>query len=455
MDPKLEFMDPIISPSFLLTGDILTLDDAHAHVEALRVENGVIVATGTRTELDDGDLEVVPARGVVVPGFVDSHFYLQRAGIKIMDLFPEEDPDPTTFQRVMAETALEPDWRGADTPTPQLRRSGLRRVQPMLHALGITGVADPWATAEEMAVYQQARRAGELSIRVTAMPYFEGLRDHLTTPDEVIAALTGLGVATGFGDEMLAFGAAKVYVDGEGRRQQALREEPWPGTGERGVQAIGEEDLERIALHCARSGWALGVHAIGGAAMRIALSAFEQVNAVEPLAERRFRLIHAYLEPSLETRTRAAALGLIVSTQPAIQWKNGAWLRDTLGPDAAVSNPLRSWLDAGVRIAAGSDGPYFPFDPLRLLWFMRTRAADGLDSPLGPDQRITPEEALRACTLDAAHAAFVDGRRGMLAPGMLADWAELSVDPIACTDDDLLSAHVERTVVGGRSVYVR
>ena len=188
--------------------------------------------------------------------------------------------------------------------------------------------------------------------------------------------------------------------------------------------------------------------------MRIALDAFERVHARIPISGLRFRLIHAYLEPSPDTIARAARLGVLVSSQPAIQWKSGGWLVETLGASAAEANPLRDWIDGGVRVALGSDGPYFPFDPLRIMWFTRTRRSRDVPEPLGENQRLTPEEALRGCTVDSAFAAFAD-RRGALAPGMLADWAELSVDPLACGDDDLLEASVLRTVIGRASCRER
>ncbi len=457
MDPTLGYHAGSVrpAPSYVLTGDIITLDPERPRARALRVADGRIIATG---ELDEvlaaapAVTPVVAARGTVVPGFIDSHFYLQRAGIKLAHQFPGHDPDAHEFQRAMADTALDPDWPDGSSASAAERRDGLRRVQPLLHALGITGVADPWATAEQMRTYQAAHHAGELTMRVTCMPYFEGLRDHLTTPEEVMSAVGGLGIGSGFGDDTLSFGALKVYVDGEGRRRQALREEPWPGTDDRGVCAIAPEDLERIAMFCAERGWALGAHAIGGAAMRLALDAFERVNTRIPIAGLRFRLIHAYLEPSADTMARAAHLGVLVSSQPAIQWKSGGWLVDTLGVSAAEANPLRAWIDAGVRVALGSDGPYFPFDPLRIMWFARTRRSRDREAPLGADQRLNADEALRGCTIDAAFAAFAD-RRGALAPGMLADWAEISVDPLACADDALLDASVLCTVVGGRTVF--
>ncbi len=429
------------------------MDPGSPYVEAMVVDSARIVATGTAAALRAACPDAVEqtARGVIVPGFVDSHFYLQRGGIKVVDLFPDREPTIDEFQEAMARTALDADWNGADPPTPAERRQGLIRIQPLLHGLGITTVVDPWATAETVRGYHAAHRDGGLSLRVVAMPYFEGLRDAVTTAEEVIDAIGGLGVGSGFGDDTLSFGALKVYVDGEGKRMQALRERPWPATGEHGVRAISDADLDRIALFCARNGWALGVHAIGGRAMRLALESFARVDAVVPLRDLRFRLIHAYLEPDARVLAEAARLGVLVSSQPAIQWHNGAWLRDSVGADEA--NPLRSWLDAGVRVALGSDGPYFPFDPLRLMWFTRTRAVRGLETPVGIAQRLTPEEALRAATTDAAFAAFTEHDRGMLSPGRLADWAELTVDPLTASDDDLAGATVARTVAGGRIVY--
>lgn len=440
----------------ILTGEIITMDEHAPRAEAFAHRGGRIRAVGSldevRTTCPAGTREL-RARGTVVPGFIDSHFYLQRAGLKALDQFPHTPPPVEEYQRRMAETAMDPDWNGPQPPTATDRREGLRRVQPLLHALGITGVVDPWATVETVRVYQQAHTAGELTMRVTAMPYFEGLRDHLVSPESVIAQLGGLGVGSGFGDDMLAFGAVKVYADGEGKRQQALRETPWPATGERGIQAIEPDELETIALFCAQSGWALGVHAIGGGAIRMAIEVFERVDARIPLAELRFRLIHAYLEPAADVMARAARLGVLVSTQPAIQWSNAVWLTKALGPRAAESNPLRSWADAGVTLALGSDGPYFPFDPLEVMRFARTRESRGSTSPVGVAQRLTPTEALAGYTTGSAIGALVDDRRGRLSVGTLADWVELTVDPTTCTDSELAAARILRTVVGGRVVY--
>lgn len=453
-------MHPIIRESspapLIIAGRVITMDPDRPFAEAFaQGRDGRLIAVGSLDEVRAAMPEGTPVQtldGWIAPGFIDSHFYLQRGGLKVVALFPGGEENPVSYADAMARTAGDPDWPAGPAPTSEDRREGLRRVQPLLHALGITGVVDPWATDEALAVYHQAREAGELTMRVTAMPYFEKFRDREVTPEEVTARIGAIGPGSGSGDDRLRLGAVKVYVDGEGRRRQALRETPWPATGEIGIQAIGAPELEQVARYCASSGWALGLHAIGGRAMRIAMEVLERVDADIPLAALRFRLIHAYLEPSAETMRRAARMGVIVSSQPAIQWHNAVWLRDELGASGAASNPVRAWSDAGVRIALGSDGPYFPFSPLRLLSLVRTRAARGIDEPVGPEQALGAEEALAGLTRDAAFAAFTERDAGMLAPRRAADWVELSVDPLGDAEA-LAVGTVRRTVAGGRTVF--
>jgi predicted amidohydrolase YtcJ len=163
--------------------------------------------------------------------------------------------------------------------------------------------------------------------------------------------------------------------------------------------------------------------------------------------------MHAYLWPSPQSMRLAARLGVILSTQPAMQWRVGAGIAERFGESAARTAPLRDWADAGVRLAGGSDGPDFPMSPLFGMWQARTRRVRARDDALGVEQALTPEEALRMWTVDAAFYCFADRDRGRLAPGMLADWVEVDVDPLEATDDQLAQATVLRTVVGGREVY--
>jgi predicted amidohydrolase YtcJ len=331
------------------------------------------------------------------------------------------------------------------------RRTALREIQPAFHALGIVGAAEPGLTAAEIGTYQAAHADGELSLRTVAMP----LADTDLPVEELLAGLRGTGVRTGFGDEWLRVGGVKVYLDGTGSFGSALLREPWPGTdGYFGNQTAPTETFRQVARFCARERWSLAVHTVGGAAIDLALDAFAEADEIAPITPLRFSVMHAYLWPSEENFRQARELGVFASIQPGMQWRVAASLAGRFGTDgAAAASPLRSWLDAGVEVAGGSDGPDFPQAPLFGMYQARSRAAQGFEGPLGPDEAIDGERALAMWTTSAARYCFAEEERGALRPGLLADWAALSVDPVDCEPAALAEATVLQTGVGGRVVH--
>lgn len=326
--------------------------------------------------------------------------------------------------------------------------AALQDAQRYLHGLGIVGAAEPGLSPLEMSVYQEARNRGELTLRTLAMP----LVDTSVDADEYIRRL---GSVTGFGDDVLRIGPLKVYFDGTGGFGTAMIDRDWPASpGYHGTQVCPTETFQALADHCGREGWSMAVHTVGGEAVRTVLDCFEQVDRANPIRDLRFSVMHGYLWPTEHDMRRAARLGVILSTQPAMQWRVAAGIDAQFGRDAAERTaPLRSWLDAGAVLAGGSDGPDFPMSPLFGMWQARTRHVRGLDEPLGPREALTADEALRLWTTDAAHYAFAEGRRGVLAAGALADWVELDFDPIDADPEQLLDIRVLRTVVGGRVVF--
>jgi predicted amidohydrolase YtcJ len=440
----------------VVVAPIVTMDPDNPRAEAMATRDGRIVAVGSLEDvLAVSPAGVVPERlegTVIVPGLIDAHLHMLRGGLKTLALLPPE-AEVETFLAEMQRTALDEVWPAGE-PTIEDRIEGLRRVQPLIHALGLTAVIDPAVTDDEMRAYQEAHHRGLLTVRVVAMPYPNVGDD--TTPDveSAIERLSGIGVSTGLGDDRLRLGGIKVYFDGEGMKGQALLEQPWiEGTDDVGLQRIPDQDFQRLVEFCAANSWSMGVHAVGGGAIARVLRIFSDVDTRTPLRDLRFQLIHAYLEPSAESIRTAEQLGVVAALQPSIHWNNAAGLVAKLGERAVAANPTRSWLDAGVRVALGSDGPFFPFDPRHLMWQARTRMVRGHDTPLAPEQAISGTEALAGYTTEAAFASFAEDRRGTLRPGYLADWTALSADPTSCTPDDLRTATVLRTVVGGGTVH--
>lgn len=428
---------------------VVTMDAAAPDAEAFAVHGDRIVAVGTihdvRRRVPDAAVEALD--GVVLPGLIDAHLHMERAGLKALDHVSDAD-DVETYIRRMRDSF---DDEGPQAPHLEDRMRGLVRVQPLLHALGITGVVDPAVTIDEMRGYQETHRRGLLTMRTVAMPFLDIGSSRFPHIDAAIEHLDGTGVSTGFGDDILRIGPIKVYADGEALKGQALLNQPWDDTGYTGLQRITEDDFTRLVQWCASHGWGVGTHAVGGGAVAMLARAYGRAGGA--VADRRFQAIHAYLEPGEDAMRALAAMGTIASLQPSITWHNGSGLRARLGDRAERANPVRSWLDAGAVLALGSDGPFFAFDPRHLMWQTITRRVAGEDDPLSLDEAITIDEALAGYTTGAAYASLAENERGAIRAGMQADWALWSADPRSVATDELRTLVVRRTDVGGRTVF--
>lgn len=410
----------------------------------------------TRQELD----AACPDRPVYLPrvghaGVANSRA-LALAGISAST----PDPDGGRIERdasgeptgvLLEPPAFEPVARLVPPPSLQDQLQTLRDVQKLYHAAGLTGIMDPGVTPEILSIYQQLWRRGELSMRSVLMPLADASRPLQQTLDTIAA----LGLHTGFGDARLKIGGIKMFLDGGASLGTALMREPYPD--ERcncGIQITPTESFRAIARLCARLGWSLGVHVVGGRAIDIALEVFEEIDRETPIRDLRFCLIHAYLWPDAKNIRTAARLGVVVATQCSMQYTFGPLLVKRFGSVMmSTATPVRSWLDGGVRVGGGSDSPITPYSPLLGLWQARTRRIAGTDEPVGRLQAVSGEEALAMYTRDAAYVSFSEHERGMLKPGLLADWTALSVDPVNCEPEALAEARVLATAVGGELVH--
>ena len=364
----------------------------------------------------------------------------------------ERDPvsgEPTGLLR--EPPAFEPVARLAPS-IPRCEQLGaMREIQNRYHAAGITGIMDPGITPEVMALYQDLWTRGELSMRAVVMP----LADSSRPAGEVLEGLAAWGVRTGFGDARLKIGGIKLYLDGGASLGTALMREPFPD--ERcncGIQVTSTDLFRRIAAFCAEHRWSLGVHVVGGRAIDIALDVFSEIDRAHSIRDLRFCLIHAYLWPSPGNIARAHELGVVVATQPSMQYTFGPILMKRFGAVlTGKATPIRAWLDGGVVVGGGSDSPVTPYAPLLGMWQARTRRIEGAGDAIGREEAISAEEALAMYTRDAAYVSFSERERGVLRPGMVADWVALSVDPLECDPEALRDASVLATAVGGELVH--
>ncbi len=334
---------------------------------------------------------------------------------------------------ILKEDAFAAFHRRFETGEAGVER-GLAAVTRMAHRLGITSIHDI-VDLPAWRVYQHARRKGRLGLRVYAMPR-----------DALLPSLAGTGMMTGLGDAWLRLGAIKVFSDGSlGAYTAALRNDYIGRPGERGVLVHPPEELRQILAAAHGAGFQVAIHAIGDAGIEAVLDALEHVQAEVPRKDARHRIEHFEL-PDQTMLDRAKRMGVLASCQPNFvgQWSRPGDVYETrLGPErASRNNPYRRMLQRRIPLCFGSDG--MPYGPL----FGIHSAVNGYFE----DQRISPEEAVRAATAGGAFASFEEGLKGTLEPGKLADFVVLEGDPFA-NPERIRDIPIASTWIGGACVY--
>lgn len=381
---------------------------------------------------------------------------LARAGIDRTTPDPpggviERDAGGEATGFMIERPAAELVERAAPGDTLEDRLRWLAAIQRLFLSVGITTVVDPALTPDELLAYQAAADRGQLTVRTTAMP----LGDGEVEPSEMASRFRTAGVDLDRHDDVLRIGPWKLFLDGGGSLGTAMLHEPWPGTdGYTGNQTTSTEGLYAYARWAAANGRGLGVHCVGSAAIDLALEAFAAADAEHRIAGLGFTLIHAYLWPSAENMARARELGVLVATQPPLQYSFGPGLIRRFGEEAVGrAHPMRSWVESGATVGGGSDGPEFDtLAPLFAFWQMQRRTVAGRDDGIGAREALTAEQALTLYTTGAAKVALA-GDRGRLAAGCVADLVALSVDPLRDSPEACRGGSVLVTVVGGEVVF--
>jgi predicted amidohydrolase YtcJ len=332
-------------------------------------------------------------------------------------------------------------------PAPTLAElvAAVRDAQAALHALGITAVHSfPGIHVVEpdpLTVLETLRAEGALRLRVL---------QHIAL-DRLDAAIA-LGVRSGFGGEWIRIGGVKMFLDGALGSRTAWLRAPYEGEAQCGLCVLEPAAFRAHVRRAAAAGIASTVHAIGDAAVTLALDVL--ADPAVRVAALPHRIEHVQCCPP-ERLDAAGAAGVVCSMQPAhliTDWRaaDRHW-----GARGAWTYAFRSLLDRGATLAFGSDAPVEPVDPGRAL-LAATQRTDLDGDPAGgwyPDERIGAAEALAAYTIGPARAAGLEGWLGSLVPGAAGDLALWNRDPLEVGGTAWLSLRCEATVVGGKVVH--
>ncbi len=309
-------------------------------------------------------------------------------------------------------------------------------------AYGITSVGDGLVGPPEIEAFQEARSSGSLRCRV-----------YMNILDSYFPRLKATGIKTGFGDEMLKIGAVKHFVDGAIAAHTAWVSEPYRNRPNYyGIPTRSAEETEELVREAHGYGCQMEIHANGDRAIDMVLTAFEKAQASRPAPPMRHRIAHCtVVNPELVERIRLA--GVIPLPFTTYVWEHGEKM-DAYGDRIEMMFAHKSFLDAGIPVAASSDNPCGTQDVMTALQAMVTRvSSEGL--PIGLSQRISAEKALWIYTMGGAYATFEENRKGSLEPGKLADFTLLDKDPAAVDPFSIRDIAVMKTYLGGREVFSR
>ena len=305
----------------------------------------------------------------------------------------------------------------------------------------------------ELAAYAQARASGRLHVRTTLMVAADALHEVGGSAQDRTTFGLDLGIATGFGDETLRIGPLKVFSDGSMLGRTAAMREPFADDpGNRGFLQRDPDELRELVLRAHRGGWQIATHAIGDLAVGTALDCYEHALRDLPRPDHRHRIEHAGVVDAADLE-RIARLGVVPVPQGRFVFELGDGMAGALGPDrVAQCYRQRSFVDRGIPLPGSSDRPVVQGAPLLgIADLVLRRTASG--APFGPQEALTPTQALHAWTLGSAYAAFEEHRKGSLVPGKLADLAVLSGYPTAVDPEQIVSLEARATVGGGETRY--
>lgn len=320
------------------------------------------------------------------------------------------------------------------------------------------GIGGGWIghSPVELAAYQRAAANGKLHARAQLMPVLDALRplEGYGTPG---AVGLDLGMASGFGNDYVSLGPAKVFLDGSLLGETAAVSEDYcshghtDNSGNTGYFQADPEALRNRIEAAYAAGWSIAAHAIGDRAVDLAISIISHCAAKYGPRVLPNRIEHASVTRPDQVQLLADA-GIAVTPQASFFAEGGDGMTASLGPERlGWAYRAASFVDAGVTLAGSSDRPVADGNVLRgMQAFVDRRTSSG--AVFGnPDERLSPRQALAAYTTGAAAATGLSHLKGALAPGKLADFTVLSGSPL--TAPDIAALRVLATAVGGAFTY--
>jgi len=402
----------------------VALSRADGH--SVLVNSYIIRHSGITKDTPDpfgGEIQKDPVTGEPTGIFKESAKGLLKYGAKRVERTPEEEEER--------------------------RMKGWQAAFDMAARLGVTSIQHPGGGNAEF--YQKWMDVGKLTLRVDVAGRLTDDEERLKMFDELRKQYPQEG-------NRIRFGYLKGFIDGTLGSGTALFFKPFEDEPDKsGLPQMEYEELERRVLASDKMGFQIGIHAIGSKANNWILNTFEKAQKVNGVRDSRHRSEHAQILID-EDIPRFAELGVIASMQPTHCITDKRFCEKRIGHERSKgAYAWRRLLDAGAKIAFGTDYSVEPLDPLEGMYASVTRKDRMGEEGEGwfPDQKLSMEEAIELYTLGAAYAQFMEDRKGMIKKGYLADMVIMKDDLMMIPHDQIMKTKVDVTIVGGKVVFER
>ena len=359
---------------------------------------------------EGGKFDRDPESGELIGGLHEEAYYLLRS---------EGPPQPTRSQSYL----------------------GAKQILNECSSVGLTCIYDLVGRSEIRAAID-LKNNGELPIRV-----------RMDVTIELLDELDKLGIYRGLGDNWVRICGIKFFFDGAVSARTAAVSEPYLDKPNfYGVMATTKEIATEILTKAYKKGFRISAHANGDRAIELYLDILEELQKNNPRKDIRNRDIHCSVINEILVK-RIKKLNVLPTIFGAYPYYHGDKLIPSFGIERLENMfAARSFLDAGIIVAAHSDHPCSPFPPLMAIHALVNRKTKA-GKPIGKSQKISVLEALKLYTINAAYHSFDEDLLGSIEPNKLADFVVLEEDILTIPPERIKDISVFMTIIEGNIIY--